>query len=187
MSFVEVLRRVAPKLEQSNIPYMITGSIAASYYGLARATQDLDIVISAGPAELKSFIQLLPQEEYYASLQDALDAQRHQSMFNVLDMSTGWKVDLILQKSAPFHREAFRRRKGVTFEGVPTSMISGEDLILAKLEWSKMGESERQVKDAAIVLQKRSHELNRPYIEKWVKELGLSSEWERARQLASLE
>jgi predicted nucleotidyltransferase len=187
MNFVEVLRRVALKLEQSNIPYMVTGSIAASYYGLPRATRDLDIVVSAGPTELKTFVQLLPQEDYYAMLQDALDARRHQSMFNVLDMSTGWKIDFIFKKSAPFHEEAFRRRKAVTFEGVHTSMISGEDLILSKLEWSKMGESERQIKDAAIVLQKRLGELDQNYIQKWVKELGLSTQWERARKLAGLE
>jgi hypothetical protein len=102
-------------------------------------------------------------------------------------MNTGWKIDFIFKKSAPFHEEAFRRRKAVTFEGVPTSMISGEDLIVSKLEWSKMGESERQVKDAAIVLQKRLGELDKTYIEKWVNKVGLSSEWERARKLAGLE
>lgn len=187
MSFVEVLRQIAPKLDQSNVPYMITGSIAASYYGWARATQDLDIVISASPNEVRTFVQLFPKEDYYVELQTALDAHHHQSMFNVLDMSTGWKIDFIFKKSAPFHEEAFRRRKAVTFEGVPTSMISGEDLILSKLEWSKMGESERQVKDAAIVLQKRLGELDQTYIEKWVNKVGLSPEWERARQLAGLE
>jgi hypothetical protein len=51
-SFVELLRCIAGKLDQSDIQYMITGSIAASYYGLTRATQDLDIVISATPEEL---------------------------------------------------------------------------------------------------------------------------------------
>jgi hypothetical protein len=187
MSFVEVLRRIAVKLEQSNIPYMITGSIAASYYGLTRATQDLDIVISATPAQLKSFISFLPQDQYYAELQDALDAHRHESMFNVLDMSTSWKVDFIFQKSAPFHEEAFRRRKAVTFEEVPTFMISVEDLIVSKLEWSKMGESERQVRDSAIVLQKRLRDLDCNYIEKWVSELKLDSQWEAARRLAGLE
>jgi hypothetical protein len=187
MSFMEVVRRIAPKLQESNIPYMITGSIAASYYGLPRATQDLDIVISAGPNELNTLIHLLPEGEYFARLEDALDARRHESMFNVLDMTSGWKIDLIFRKRAPFHVEAFGRRKAVTFEGVSTFMISGEDLILAKLEWSKMGESERQLNDAAIVLEKRSPELDRTYIEKWAQALDLTELWNRARALAGLE
>jgi hypothetical protein len=183
----EVLRSIVPKLEQSDIQYMVTGSIAASYYGLARATYDLDIVISATPEKLKVLIQLLPKEEYYAVLQDALDAWHHQSMFNVLDTVQGWKIDFIFQKSAPFHREAFQRRKAVTYAGVSTCFISGEDLVLSKLEWSKMSESERQIKDVAVVLEKRRHALDRAYIEKWVAELGLGAEWAHARQAADLE
>jgi len=187
MSYVEVLRSIVPRLEQTEIPYMITGSIAAAYYGLGRATYDLDIVISATADKLKKLIELLPKEQYYAMLQDALDAQRHHSMFNVLDTSSGWKIDFILKKPAPFHEEAFQRRLAVIFEGVTTSVISAEDLIVSKLDWAKMGESERQVRDAAIVLEKRRHKLDLPYIEKWVAELGLIAQWSQARQLAGVE
>jgi len=187
MSFIEVLRHAATRLEKSGIQYMVTGSIAASYYGLTRATQDLDIVISTGPENLRTFMALFPSDEYYAPLQDALEAHRHQSMFNVLDMVRGWKIDFIIQKSTPFHREAFRRRKTVTFETVRTTIIAVEDLIISKLEWSKMGESERQARDAGIVAQKRLSELDRDYIEKWVAELGLSSQWDSAQKLGGLE
>lgn len=187
MSFVDVLREASSRLEKSEIQYMITGSIAASYYGLARATEDLDIVISANPEKLRILMSLFPSNEYYASLQDALEAHRHQSMFNVLDMVRSWKIDLIFQKSTPFHREAFRRRRSATFEGVRTTMISVEDLIISKLEWSQMGESERQAGDAGIVAQKRLHELDRDYVERWVKELGLLAQWDSARKLGGIQ
>jgi predicted nucleotidyltransferase len=108
-------------------------------------------------------------------------------MFNVLDTTSGWKIDFILKKPVPFHAEAFRRRFAVTFDGVPTSVISAEDLILSKLEWARMGESERQVRDAAVVLQKGQHQLDLPYIEKWVNELGLTPQWSQARNFAALE
>src|SRR5258708_3661847 len=184
MNYAAVLHSIVPRLEQSGIQYMITGSIAAAYYGLGRATYDLDVVISATADKLKKLIELLPNEQYYAVLQDALEAHRHHSMFNVLDTASGWKIDFILKKPAPFHEQAFQRRMAVTFEGVPTSLISAEDLILSKLEWAKMGESERQIRDAAVVLEKRQHNLDRDYIEKWIKELDLTSQWSQARRLA---
>ncbi len=187
MDYAAVLHSIVPRLEQSDIQYMITGSIATAYYGLGRATYDLDIVISATADKLKKLIELLPKEQYYAMLQDALDAHRHLSMFNVLDTTNGWKIDFILKKAAPFHKEAFQRRQAVTFEGLPTSVISAEDLILSKLEWAKMGESERQVRDAAVVLEKCLGKLDRDYIEKWISELGLMSLWRQARRLAGLE
>jgi hypothetical protein len=65
-------------------------------------------------------------------------------------------------------------------------MIRAEDLILSKLEWSKMGESERQVRDAATVMQKRSGQLNGDYLEKWAKEIGLTEHWNAACKLAGL-
>jgi hypothetical protein len=187
MNYAEVLHSMVPRLEQADIQYMITGSIAAAYYGLGRATYDLDIVISATADKLKKLIELLPKEQYYAVLQDALDAHRHHSMFNVLDTTSGWKIDFILKKPAPFHEQAFQRRLAVTFEGVPTSVISAEDLIVSKLEWARMGESERQVRDAAVVLEKRQHKLDRDYIEKWINELGLTTQWTQARRLAAFE
>jgi hypothetical protein len=187
MSYAEVLHSIVPRLEHSDIQYMITGSIAAAYYGLGRATYDLDIVISATADKLKKLIELLPKEQYYAVLQDALDAHRHHSMFNVLDTTSGWKIDFILKKPAPFHEQAFQRRLAVTFEGVPTCVISAEDLILSKLEWARMGESERQVRDAAVVLERCQHKLDRDYIEKWINELDLTSQWSQARRLAAFE
>jgi hypothetical protein len=49
-----------------------------------------------------------------------------------------------------------------------------------------MGESERQVWDAAVVLEKRRTRLDLPYIEKWADELGLGAQWSQARRLADL-
>lgn len=186
MSFIEVLRRISAKLDNAEIPYMLTGSFAASYFGHTRATQDIDIVIAADPEKLRILINSLPAKDYYAVLQDAVDAHRQQSMFNVMDMATCWKIDLIFQKRAPFHQQAFQRRKRVRFGDVPTWVISPEDLIISKLEWSRMGESERQIRDAAVVLQKRSAEIDRNYLESWVKELGLTPLWQRALQFAGI-
>lgn len=58
-------------------------------------------------------------------------------------------------------------------------MITGSlpaDTILAKLEWSKIGESERQFNDALNVAKVQFEDLNRAYLSKWAKELGIV-EW----------
>ena len=66
-------------------------------------------------------------------------------------------------------------------------MASAEDIVIAKLEWAKMGESARQIEDVVGILKVRGKELDRSYLEKWITELGLHSEWDRARQSAGLE
>ena len=112
---------------------MVTGSIAASDYGLAERPTILTLFI-ATPEKLKDLICY--SREIYA-MTGCPDAWRHQSMFNIIDTTRGWKIDFILQKSMRFHREAFRRRTTVTYEGVRHCIISGEDLVISKLEWSK--------------------------------------------------
>lgn len=38
----ELLRRVSAALDANGIPYMLTGSLASSMYGIPRATNDID-------------------------------------------------------------------------------------------------------------------------------------------------
>jgi hypothetical protein len=49
--------------------------------------------------------------------------------------------------------------------------------MIAKLEWSKMGESERQIRDAAGIIQVQGSALDVSYVEHWVAELQLEREW----------
>ncbi len=99
----------------------------------------------------------------------------------MIDLETGWKVDLIVQKERPFSQtELSRRRPGRVLE-VDLMMASPEDTVLTKLEWSKLSGSERQLRDVAGVLRVSGPELDIEYIEKWVQALGLGAEWELAR------
>ena len=41
---LEILQMVTTRLAESNIPYMVTGSIAMNYYAVPRMTRDIDIV-----------------------------------------------------------------------------------------------------------------------------------------------
>ncbi len=67
----------------------------------------------------------------------------------MIHRGTGSKTDIILRKARPFSREEFKRRCKINFLGRERWFATAEDTILVKLEWSKMGESERQFRDAA--------------------------------------
>jgi len=82
-------------------------------------------------------------------LDAALEAHTRQSLFNVIDLATGWKIDLIIRKSRAFSQEEFGRRQLVNVQGLPLFVASAEDVVIAKLEWSKLAESQRQIEDVA--------------------------------------
>ena len=58
-------------------------------------------------------------------------------------------------------------------------MVSPEDSILSKLEWSREGASERQFLDALAVARTQGEDLDRLYLRRWAEELGLTAELER--------
>jgi hypothetical protein len=182
MTHREVLERVLGALGETGIPYMLTGSFASAYHGLPRATQDIDLVVAPTEQQLQRLVSRFRMPEYYVDQSAAVEAYRQESQFNLLDLVTGWKIDLIIRKSRPFSRAEFERRVTVDFEGLPIAIARAEDLIVAKLEWAKAGESARQLEDVTGILRVRLGELDQEYIQRWVRELGLEHEWETAER-----
>ena len=166
---------------------MVVGSFASNLYGSGRGTFDIDIVISATPNQIRTLLAALPKENYYYELNSSLEACQHKSMFNILDMRNGWKVDFIFEKPTPYHREAFERRVPAEITQVPLFAATAEDVIVSKLEWAQMGASQRQIEDVAGILKERRDLLDILYVEKWVRELGLSAQYAAARKAANLD
>jgi hypothetical protein len=106
-------------------------------------------------------------------------------MFNIIDMGNGCKVDFIFRKHGPFHDLAFQRRRTAMIQGVEMVISAPEDVIIAKLSWAKLGESQRQIKYVGSVLNIQRVPLDVPYIERWVAELELDAEWKAAQENAA--
>ncbi len=172
MTSEDSLKLVLSKLDEYGILYMITGSFASSIHGLPRATQDADVVIETDARALKEFLESLGPE-FYRSVEAAMDALAREQMFNVVHLETGFKVDLIVRKSRRFSRIEFSRRQAAFYLGESRWFATAEDIILAKLEWSKVSGSERQFSDALSVAKLQKENLDQPYLEKWARELGV--------------
>ncbi len=186
MSVPAIFQRITSALDQAGIAYMLSGSFASAYYGAPRSTQDIDLVVEATPAQLRTFVQSLSGDDYYVDLDAALEAHRRQSLFNVIDLATGWKIDLIIRKSRAFSQEEFRRRQLIKVQDLALYVASAEDVIVSKLEWSKLAQSHRQIDDVAGILRMRWESLDHSYLEDWICELGLKAEWEDARSVAGI-
>jgi len=184
VSVQDLLKRMVAALTEADVPYMLTGSYASSLHSIPRATRDLDIIIFPNREQLTRFFELLPSSSYHVDARDALYALRYRTQFNVIDYSTGWKVDFIIPSFDEFNVEEFERRRNIEFEGISLAVVSPEDIVIAKLRWAKAGESELQIRDVAIVLRSQAGNLDIAYVEKWVHRLGLQEQWQKARSSA---
>lgn len=174
-----VLRRVVGHLDDAGIPYMVAGSFASTFHGSPRTTHDLDVVIDPTSAQLATFVASLPETDFYVDADTARDALQRRAMFNVIDLASGWKLDLIIRKARPFSVEELARRQRGVVDGVEVYVATAEDVIVSKLEWAKLSGSDRQLQDVAGVLAVRGGEIDMAYVERWVAELGLEAMWAR--------
>lgn len=181
MTAPDLLRAVVTAPETAEIPFMLTGSLAAAVHGAGRATMDMDLVIEPTAERLRVLVGALSKSTLYVSQEAALEALEHESMFNVVDTTTGWKADLIVRKSRPFSRMEFERRRPSEYEGTRLWVATAEDLIVTKLEWAKLSGSARQIEDVAGLLRVTGGELDAAYLQRWIADLDLHAQWEAAR------
>ncbi len=175
---LEVLKTVTERLNDSNTPYMISGSVAASYYSKPRMTRDIDIVVELAGSEVDKFTALF-QKDFYADKEYIEKEVLRKGMFNLIHSQYAVKVDFIIRKDSEFQKTAFSRRKELLVENKPAWFISPEDLILAKLDWAKDSHSEMQLKDVRNLI-KAVASLDIDYIKKWVSKLGLEKLYKEA-------
>ncbi|MGH8633874.1 MAG: hypothetical protein ACRET7_07040 [Burkholderiales bacterium] len=167
---LEVLQDAVTRLERAGIPYMLTGSIALSYYAQPRMTRDIDLVAELAGRDPKAVTALFAPD-YYVADADVARAIAGGGMFNVLHLDRLVKLDFIVRKDTPYRRHEFGRRQRVRMPGFEAWIVSREDLILSKLAWAKDSGSEMQMRDVQALLASGA---DRKYLERWAEELSVT-------------
>ncbi len=185
MSQQELLEKVIRVLDQAGIEYMITGSVASSLQGEPRSTHDIDMVVTIEESKAAELAGAFPAPDFYLdeqSIVEAIGGPPAQSMFNLIELESGDKVDFWILSSQDFDRTRFSRRIRQEFEGFEMQLSSPEDTILSKLRWAKLsGGSEKQFADALGVYEVQYGKLDLDYLDHWANTLDVDCLWQRLK------
>jgi len=182
MSQQQLLEKVVPVLDSLGIDYMITGSLASSMQGEPRSTHDIDLVVVLPPQAVGPLVDAFPAPDFLLQEVAILDALRNESMFNLLSLTDGEKVDFWILTQEPFDQSRFARRKRLPIGGQSLKVSAPEDTILAKLRWSKLsGGSAKQFKDALRVFEVQGNTLDFSYLDAWAKRLDVAELWQQIK------
>ncbi len=78
---LDLLQRVCKSLDENNVPYMISGSIALNIYTIPRMTRDIDIVIELAENKVDEFTALFPDS--YFNKDVIKNEIKRQGIFNI--------------------------------------------------------------------------------------------------------
>lgn len=180
MSQQELLIKVVSELDKLSIPYFITGSIASTIQGEPRATHDIDLVVNINTSQITKLSHVFDMPDYYLDEDAAQDALEKNSMFNLIDINSGDKIDFWILTNDAFDQSRFKRRVKINVFNRQLYVSSPEDTILMKLKWARLsGGSEKQLNDCRSIYEFQQDNLDLNYLDFWIAKLDLVDLWKR--------
>src|SRR5437763_16776139 len=104
MQELSVLADVVARLEQAQVVYFLTGSVAMSCYVSQRTTVDIDIVVQLGRQDARRIVGLF-EADYYVDQGAVDEAIRLRRSFNVIHYERLIKIDLIVAPTSTLPQE----------------------------------------------------------------------------------
>jgi hypothetical protein len=170
-------------LNLAGFRYMVTGSVAAIFYGEPRLTHDVDLVAFLNDADIRRLAEIFPSADFYLPPPEVIAAEAHREQrghFNIIHAETGFKADVYPTGRDDLNAWGFRLRRRVPFEGDMVVLAPPEYVIVRKLEYYREGGSEKHLRDIRSILAISGDQLDRASLNQWVQRCGVQSEWQLA-------
>ncbi|HET6466634.1 MAG TPA: nucleotidyltransferase [Nitrospiria bacterium] len=171
-SFLKVLARVIERLQHERVTYALIGAWALSVWGRPRATRDLDFLVMLDEAKLARMAdgfagKGIETDKAWAKWNPMLRGVQSRFQYR------GITVDLLRARNA-HDRQALLRKRRKRIGKQYCWFVSPEDLIIQKLKVGRPHDFE----DALTVLDRSGKILDRRYLQRWAKRIGVSKELE---------
>jgi len=176
----EPFRIFTRKLEELRLPYAVTGSLAAIYYGEPRMTNDVDIVLLLKRDDVARIEKMFPADEFYCPPREVIEVERSREQrghFNLIHHETGFKADIYLVGRDELHVWALKHARAAKLDDDTIRFAPPEYVIVRKLQFFREGGSEKHLRDIRRMLDSLGEDWPRATLEEIIAEHGLSAEW----------
>ncbi len=167
-------------LNRAGIRYVVSGSVAAIFYGEPRLTHDVDFVVFLNANDIQKLSAVFPPTEFYLLPRETIlaeTAREHRGHFNLIHRDTGFKADMYPTGRDELNAWAFRGKRAVEFEGETVMLAPPEYVIVRKLEYYREGHAEKHLRDIRAMLVVSGEHLDRPVLNEWIQRQSLETEW----------
>jgi hypothetical protein len=177
--FLDVAVLVSELLDELRIPHVLGGSVASTYYGEWRTTNDVDFAAAMLLQHVERFLARV-EGDFIVDAQLVAQSVRSRRLFTMIHRRTFIKVDLYVRDARGFFKSELERARHAPIRRSPPGsawISTHEDVVLQKLSWYKAGGcvSDRQWRDVLGVLRVWHDRLDVAYLRTWAAELDIQS------------
>lgn len=176
----QAIREVITALNDLGVPYMVVGSVSSNVYGIARLTNDADVVLQLSPGQLAVLAARLGPG-YRLDPQGGFESVTFTTKYVVYVVAGGFQFELFDLSDDPHDQERFRRRLAGNVLGVTAWVPTPEDVIIQKLRWYQIAGRQKDWNDVEGVLLVQGNKLDWAYVESWCSRHGSRQHLERLR------
>ena len=171
------------KLQALNLRYMVSGSVAAIFYGEPRLTNDVDIIVFLKREDGPRFARAFPISDFYCPPEEVLQlelAREQRGHFNLIHHESGFKADIYVSGRDALHTWGLAHAIEADLDGDIVTIAPPEYVIIRKLQFFREGGSPKHLRDISRMLLSLGEEWNREALLEMISGHGLSPEWQQA-------
>lgn len=169
------------KLKELGIRHMVSGSIAAIYYGEPRMTNDVDIIVFLRREDARRLSDAFSTDEFYCPPFEVIESERvreQRGHFNLIHHETGFKADIYLTSRDGLHTWGIANAVTADIDGDEVIFAPPEYVIMRKLQFFREGGSQKHVRDISRMLVGLGDGWEQETLREMIGTHGLHEEWQ---------
>jgi hypothetical protein len=169
-------------LEELGLQYMVSGGVAAIYYGEPRLTNDIDMIVALKAKDVPGLERAFPLEVFYRPPSEVIEMELGRSQrghFNLIHKDTGFKADIYLCGQDELHSWGLANARRIQLEKDSLWLAPPEYVIIRKLQFHREVRSEKHLRDISRMLVSLGDEWDRTQLATMIEEQGLEAEWQQ--------
>lgn len=169
---VPLVLALADLLDRLKLPHAFGGALANNYWGVVRATQDIDLLALLPALRYQEAATAFADAGFSMRSPDGQPAPaevprmreevQDRRMFALYDRD-GIKVEVFVP-FLPLQDEILRRAVRLPFEGRPIPVTTAEDLVLLKMAFHR----DKDLRDVRGILATQKGRLDTAYLQLWI-------------------
>jgi hypothetical protein len=175
------------KLNELGLRHMVSGSVAAIFYGEPRLTNDVDIIVFLKREDLPRVENAFPPDQFYCPPLEVMqmEVEREQrGHFNLIHHETGFKADIYTCGRDNLHVWGLANTRIIEMDGDTIHLAPPEYVIIRKLQFFREGGSQKHLRDINRMLLGLGESWDRVPLLTMIREHTLQGEWEQALAIA---